>query len=134
MTASYTHEVPMGHRLQHHTGKCKYPHGHNYLVTVSYEGPVSTESGMVIDFSQLKKVTREVLEPYDHSFCLETTDPLFELLHNLVDLPRIIALPFPPTAENLAHVWRDTVAGELAIDKHQIHIRVNETRDCAVYL
>ena len=45
-------------------------HGHNYDVTVEVEGPLTAES-WVIDFSQLKRLTREVCATLDHKFLLQ---------------------------------------------------------------
>jgi len=51
------HFLP-GHR------KCGYVHGHTYKVELIIEG--RNETGMIIDFSDLKQSLREVLELYDH--------------------------------------------------------------------
>ncbi len=51
-------------------GKCNNPfgHGHNYTVQVTVKGPVSAESGMVVNLADLDTfVRREVLERFDFS-------------------------------------------------------------------
>ncbi len=45
-------------------------HGHNYDVFVEVVGPLSEES-WVIDFSLLKRLTREICETLDHKFLLQ---------------------------------------------------------------
>ena len=45
-------------------------HGHNYDVFVEVVGPL-TEESWVIDFSLLKRLTREVCETLDHKFLLQ---------------------------------------------------------------
>ena len=45
-------------------------HGHNYDVFVELIGPL-TEESWVIDFSLLKRLTREVCETLDHKFLLQ---------------------------------------------------------------
>ena len=45
-------------------------HGHNYDVFVEVVGPLTDES-WVIDFSLLKRLTREVCETLDHKFLLQ---------------------------------------------------------------
>ena len=45
-------------------------HGHNYDVFVEVVGPL-TEESWVIDFSLLKRLTREVCESLDHKFLLQ---------------------------------------------------------------
>ena len=46
------------HRLPRHPGKCRELHGHSYELIVVVDRPVEPESGMVIDFSDLKQVVR----------------------------------------------------------------------------
>lgn len=58
-------------------GKCCNLHGHTWKVTVDIEGPVIKETGMVINFNEIKNV----VDQFDH---------------NLVNA--IVAVP---TAENL---------------------------------
>ncbi len=45
-------------------------HGHNYEVLVEVEGGLSDES-WVVDFSLLKRLTREICESLDHKFLLQ---------------------------------------------------------------
>lgn len=45
-------------------------HGHNYQVTVEIEGTLTDES-WVIDFSLLKRLTREICDRLDHTFLLQ---------------------------------------------------------------
>ena len=45
-------------------------HGHNYDVMVEVEGPL-TEESWVIDFSLLKRLSREVCGELDHKFLLQ---------------------------------------------------------------
>ncbi len=45
-------------------------HGHNYDVIIEATGSL-TEAAWVIDFSQLKKVGREICEMLDHKFLLQ---------------------------------------------------------------
>lgn len=52
-------------------GKCNNPygHGHNYVVEVTLTGPAEPSTGMIADLGELDRfVTREVLEPFDHTY------------------------------------------------------------------
>jgi 6-pyruvoyltetrahydropterin/6-carboxytetrahydropterin synthase len=52
-------------------GKCNNPygHGHNYVVDVTLTGPTEPSTGMIADLGELDRfVTREVLEPFDHTY------------------------------------------------------------------
>jgi 6-pyruvoyltetrahydropterin/6-carboxytetrahydropterin synthase len=60
-------EFSAAHFLSHYMGKCEKLHGHNYLVRVWLCGDKLDESGMLFDFSLLKKTLREVLAVLDHT-------------------------------------------------------------------
>ena len=50
-------------------GRCSYEnyHGHNYELTVKFEGEIDQDTGMVMDLSDLKKIiVREVEDVLDH--------------------------------------------------------------------
>ena len=50
-----------GHALRGYKGKCENPHGHNYRVRVTVEGPQLDSIGLLVDFVHVKQVIREVL-------------------------------------------------------------------------
>lgn len=54
--------------------KCMNLHGHTFRLDVEIEGEVNPETGMVMDFGLVKKVTREVLEDYDHKVIVPKKD------------------------------------------------------------
>ena len=55
------------HFLSHYHGKCERLHGHNYKVRLWVRGPELNEGGMLVDFSLLKKVLKEVVSLLDHT-------------------------------------------------------------------
>lgn len=48
-------------------GKCRHMHGHNYTLIVTVTGDVDGESGMVINFSELKARIKPLIEQLDHA-------------------------------------------------------------------
>ncbi len=54
------------HRLVNYHGKCENLHGHNWKVRVYVAARELDESGMVLDFTILKKYLNEVLDYFDH--------------------------------------------------------------------
>lgn len=98
------------HRLPNHPGKCRELHGHSFKLLVTVDGPVEENSGMVVDFSDLKRVVSErVIDRLDHR-CAN------DLLDN-------------PTAENLA-LW---IWGELAPSlPGLLEVELFETERCSV--
>src|SRR5262249_55326005 len=63
MRLGITEYIDCAHFLPGHP-KCGQVHGHTYKVEVIIEGEAS--GGMVVDFTDLKTRTREVLAQYDH--------------------------------------------------------------------
>jgi 6-pyruvoyltetrahydropterin/6-carboxytetrahydropterin synthase len=78
-----------GHALRGYKGKCENPHGHNYRVRVTLEGPQLDSTGLLYDFVHLKQIIREVMERLDH--------------RNLNDQAPFDALN--PSAENIAQYF-----------------------------
>jgi 6-pyruvoyltetrahydropterin/6-carboxytetrahydropterin synthase len=74
------------HFLRNYKGKCENLHGHNYYVEVFVLSKNLNDSEMVIDFTELKKISKDILQQLDH--CL-LNDIQFFKEHN-------------PTSENIA--------------------------------
>jgi 6-pyruvoyltetrahydropterin/6-carboxytetrahydropterin synthase len=55
--------------------RCESLHGHNYRVGVAVEGAIDTESWYVLDFSVLKRLTKELCDEIDHKVLLPLTNP-----------------------------------------------------------
>jgi 6-pyruvoyltetrahydropterin/6-carboxytetrahydropterin synthase len=51
--------LPEGH-------KCRRIHGHSYRLDVHVEGPVDEKTGMVMDFHEIQKVVKPIIEQLDH--------------------------------------------------------------------
>ena len=64
MRLGITEFIDCAHHLPGHP-KCGPLHGHTYKVEVIIEGQ-TRPGGMVLDFTDLKSQTREVLARYDH--------------------------------------------------------------------
>lgn len=60
------HAFAAAHFIRGHQGECQHLHGHNYRVRVSVSTRALDALGMVIDFADLKRAMREVLDPFDH--------------------------------------------------------------------
>lgn len=56
--------VPDGH-------KCARLHGHSYKVAVHVTGPVQDDTGWVMDFGDLKRAFKPLLEQLDHYYLNE---------------------------------------------------------------
>ena len=58
--AHFLPEVPDGHA-------CRRLHGHSYRIEVSASGPEHIRTGWVLDYGELSRTVRPVLEPLDHN-------------------------------------------------------------------
>lgn len=56
------------HQLRKYKGRCEKLHGHNWKVQVSLTAEKLNEIGLAMDFTDLKKMTRDVLSTLEHSF------------------------------------------------------------------
>lgn len=55
------------HRIPGHD-KCGRLHGHTYKIVLCVGGPVLDEEGMLIDFAELGKVMKYIIETCDHRY------------------------------------------------------------------
>lgn len=55
--------------------QCEALHGHNYRLRVAVEGEIDPEAAFVVDFSIVKKIAKQVLEPIDHKVLLARDNP-----------------------------------------------------------
>lgn len=54
------------HRLVGSGGKCENLHGHNFKVELTVGGDDLGDSGMLMDFTDLKKILKFILNDLDH--------------------------------------------------------------------
>jgi len=54
------------HQLRGYKGKCENLHGHNWRVELTVAGSELNEIGLLIDFHDLKRILKEVLDRLDH--------------------------------------------------------------------
>jgi len=95
-----------GHRLLNYDGKCKYLHGHNGRAVITIEAPQLDVRGMVLDFSDIKKVvSRWIDENLDHRMILHRDDPAVNALAKLGE--PLYLIDVNPTAENIAKLIYD---------------------------
>ena len=95
-----------GHRLLNYDGKCKYLHGHNGRAVIAIESPKLDARGMVLDFSDIKRVVSQWIDDnLDHRMILRRDDPARALLEQLGEPMYLIDTN--PTAENIAKLIYD---------------------------
>jgi 6-pyruvoyltetrahydropterin/6-carboxytetrahydropterin synthase len=113
-TIKVEHNFDSAHFLAGYQGKCANIHGHRWSVEVEISSDVLHEDGqqrgMVVDFTELKKDIREMLETYDHALIIENGTMRKETLKCLYeDGFKIIKTQFRPTAENFSYFFYNTI-------------------------
>ena len=101
------------HQLRGYRGKCENLHGHNYRVEIYARGSELNQTGLLIDFVELKEAADEIVAYLDHK--------------NINELP-----PFDeelnPSAENLARFILERVAARVGDERVRVHkVRCFET-------
>jgi 6-pyruvoyltetrahydropterin/6-carboxytetrahydropterin synthase len=99
-----------GHALRNYKGSCENVHGHNFRVRVTIEGERLDDTGLLVDFIDVKKSMGDVIARLDHVF--------------LNDIP-----PFDvknPSAENIAEYFHQELSRQLAVNP--VPVRLREVR------
>lgn len=90
-----------GHRLLNYDGKCRHLHGHNGKAVVTLEKAELDPLGMVVDFSEMKRILGKWIDDaLDHRMLLHRDDPVIPELRRQGE--PFVELDVNPTAENLA--------------------------------
>ena len=125
-----------GHALYGYDGKCKNVHGHSYKLSVTVIGiPIADRDnvkfGMVIDFSDLKKIVKEeIVDHFDHATVFNQTTPHIELANELINRGHhVILVDYQPTSENMVVDFAQKIKERLPknIELHSLKLQETET-------
>ena len=100
-----------GHALRHYKGKCENVHGHNYRVQVTAEGDALNSIGLLVDFVELKRVVRQIVDRLDHQF-INDLEP-FTVIN--------------PSAENMAKYFYDEIVSGINLAE-EIPVRISQVK------
>jgi 6-pyruvoyltetrahydropterin/6-carboxytetrahydropterin synthase len=98
-----------GHALRNYKGKCENVHGHNFRVQVVMEGERLDETGLLVDFIDVKDAMRSIIDRLDHVF-LNDIAP-FDVKN--------------PSAENIAEYFYQEMARGL---RSSVPVRIREVK------
>lgn len=98
------------HFLRDYNGKCENLHGHNYKVYAHVRGSELNEGGMLLDFTKLKAVLRNVCKKLDHT--------------NLNDME---IFDQNPSAERIAKFIFDSIIAELKNEGQDLSFEEGKT-------
>lgn len=136
MIVSKEFRFEASHQLFNHPGKCRCLHGHSWRLTVFAEGPLNQETGMVVDFIDIKRHVQPLVDQLDHHHLgsgyhmvgSHESDLSGIWIPPSFDLP--IDIPRLPTSENLL-VW---FASNLPSELPWTGLKLEETCTSAAYL
>lgn len=116
------------HQLPGHEGKCANLHGHSYQALVWLKGTLkhidASDRDMVLDYSDLDKVVKPLIDAMDHSFLVSG------FRGEVVVEGKLYQLMMRSTAENIAAHIAHRVA--LGLNTHyNIHLLGVEVRETA---
>ena len=123
----------MAHALNGYDGLCRNIHGHSYKLYVTLSGlPSEDESspkkGMLMDFSDLKKIVQQtIIDRYDHALLLnqDTDKEVVEVLKQ--HYQKIVVLNYQPTSELLLIHFAEILQNTLPTSVKLYSLRLNET-------
>lgn len=125
-----------GHALYGYDGKCKNVHGHSYKLSVTVIGqPISDNTnvkfGMVIDFSDLKKIVKEeIVDIFDHATVFNKNTPHVELAAELKNRGHhVILVDYQPTSEKMVTDFAQKIKNRLpeTIKLHSLKLQETDT-------
>ena len=109
-TLKVEHSFDSAHFLYGYEGKCRNIHGHRWKVEVEIKAENLLKNGqlrgMVVDFGDIKKDVKKLLDYYDHALIIEKNTLKPKTLEYLLDEEfKIIEIDFRPTAENFSYFF-----------------------------
>ncbi len=123
-----------GHALYGYDGKCKNVHGHSYKLFVTVIGSPNEDQnnvkyGMVIDFTDLKKIVKEeVVDVFDHATVFNKNTPHIELAQELKDRGHhVILVDYQPTSEKMVIDFVQKIKSRLPQNIELFSLRLQET-------
>ena len=137
-------EFDAGHRIPSHASQCRHLHGHRYAIEITLSGDVITtegvsEQGMVMDYSEVKRIAKEQLvDAWDHAFLVYRGDKIVLDFLNSLPNHKTVVLDRPPTAENLAlrafqllnSAYHHNYGNHLQLQRVRIYETPNNWADC----
>ena len=121
------------HALKGYDGPCKTIHGHSYELSVTITGEPDTvldspKKGMVMDFSELKKIIKKsVIEPFDHALIFSTDYPEDEFKRSGEAFSNVILVEYQPTSENLLIDFAARIRPLLPVTLKLYSLKLRET-------
>lgn len=128
-------EFDAAHRVIGHENKCKYLHGHRYVLEASFEAPDLDNLGRVVDFGVIKDILKGWIDHnFDHTAILSEEDKKLGEEIAKITQQKIFYLKYNPTAENIAKFLFEEIIPDLFqnYDIKLSKLKLYETPNCSV--
>ncbi len=124
------------HFLSGYAGKCANMHGHRWRVIVEVQSETLINGGqldgMVVDFGDIKRDLKEIVDCYDHAFIYQKDTLKANTVSCLLEEGfKLIEVSFRPTAEQFSKHFYDLIT-EKAYKVKRVTVYETPT-NCAVY-
>ena len=111
------HNFDSAHFLAGYEGKCKNIHGHRWKVEIEVQSETLVNGGqldgMIVDFGDLKKDIKAMVDHYDHALIIQEGTLKEETLNCMEQEGfKVIKVSFRPTAENFAAHFFNKMKGK----------------------
>ena len=123
-----------GHALYGYDGKCRNVHGHSYKLSVTVIGepitdPSHVKYGMVIDFTDLKKIVKEeIVDVFDHATVFNKNTPHVELAKELgARVQSVLIVDYQPTSEMMVLDFAQKIKTRLPKQTKLFSLKLQET-------
>lgn len=95
-------EFDAAHRVIGHEFKCKYLHGHRYVLEVTAVSEQLDNLGRVVDFGELKNIVKDWIDAnWDHNIILNLQDKKLGDYISESTGQKVYYIDVNPTAENM---------------------------------
>lgn len=131
VTREFTFE--MAHVLRNYDGPCRNVHGHSYRLFVTISGfPVNdidnTKNGMVIDFTELKRIVLEkIVDLFDHSVVISNDFDREKMEMMKKTFGNTVVVDYQPTCENLVADFASRLKQEMPEGVQLHNLKLYET-------
>lgn len=109
-TLKVEHSFDSAHFLKNYEGKCSNIHGHRWKVEVEiFSDKLKNDgqlNGMIVDFGDLKKDVKKIIDYYDHALIIEKNTLKNKTYQCILEEGfKVINVDFRPTAENFSYFF-----------------------------
>ncbi len=131
VTREFTFE--MAHVLKGYDGPCRNVHGHSYRLFVTLSGipsekPDNPKNGMVIDFTDLKRIVKkEIISVFDHSVVVSKQYDKEKIAMFMKLFGNTVLVSYQPTCENLVSDFAGRIIPKLPKEVNLHSLKLYET-------